>query len=484
MPTSDADIHMEDAAVNAEAAERAAAQPAASPISRLPFILRAIIVCVVILLVDVGLSYALVPYGSSTDLIFHDFYTAEEGSIDTLIIGPSYAMDVNPLYLDEVLGSDSYSLSVYSQSLDSAVPLIRLAQEKHPLKRVILGLAFETFSTDAYPHSNISIMQTRLAHEPIARYPEILGNYIATEEFFYDAKSIAALFPWAYNHVDLNVQAVSDNLRRRAQYPDPLDAYAETDDGGVYFGQGHFSYDYQADFNTFEAMGAFDDVRWADFLARRIASLERAATYCEAAGIELDVVVVPRPDFQLLARRDNYGSIMGRVRDTVEAHGGTYLDFCLADPAFYHPADAEFSDREHLNFAGQERFSRVLGELLAAKDAGEDISSAFFTTEQVEERIARMEGISLLNLSVEHAATSTIVRAVPYMRDGIRAEYEFYVLPQDGDWQLLRPYSEDPVFELPAEYAANGCTVMVHARQVGSTAAWERHHSAQVAPAS
>ena len=82
-----------------------------------PLAVRLVLVLVAAVLANWGLCWVLEPYGTTTEVVWSEYRAAADEDIDTLITGPSFAMDMDPNIIDPVLGSSSWSLSTRQLSL-------------------------------------------------------------------------------------------------------------------------------------------------------------------------------------------------------------------------------------------------------------------------------------------------------------------------------------------------------------------------------
>ena len=103
-----------------------------SDAKRNPWPRRALILLAVLaalLLLNLGLTLALEPYGANSEAVWYEYRqaTAAGEQFDTIVIGSSAAQDsLQPGPLDEALGCRSFSLASPGQSLNSSYELSEL----------------------------------------------------------------------------------------------------------------------------------------------------------------------------------------------------------------------------------------------------------------------------------------------------------------------------------------------------------------------
>lgn len=91
-------------------------------------VLRRIVETLVIVAIAVGLDvllvYALYPYGSTSEVVWSEYFSAADKSIDTVIVGSSTAQRaIDPNVLDDTLGTSTFTLATPAQPLeDTTLP--------------------------------------------------------------------------------------------------------------------------------------------------------------------------------------------------------------------------------------------------------------------------------------------------------------------------------------------------------------------------
>lgn len=436
--------------------------------SKLRSALAALILIIAAALANRGLGYALEPYGTITEVIWSQYRALEPGQIDTLCLGSSYAhRSFDPAALDAALGSASFNFATPAQSLDCSCEAIALAIEEHGVQRVILGLGIETLPQKPWINTYITFKQAEMADmDPVGRLTELLSIPLHGS-FFGSAASLGSFFPWAYNHVALNPAAIMGNVHAR-QTLSLDEAAAANDPGMIAFGMGYCNYDTHLPYDGI-APSQVSANRWDVSQADdgNLVALERILALCSEKGIELYVVVTPRPSFETLGYGDVYPRNMSALQQIVEAGGGTYLDFNLIHADAYAPLDDDFGDPEHFNPAGAERFSQALGALIARAEAGEDIQREFYRYGSWDEYLASQTRISIVNFETSVSGGSLRVDATAYVGDPAQVRYRFSLVDADGTAHTVRDWSPDP--ELVLTRKGHGtCTVRVDARNADS----------------
>lgn len=444
--------------------------------SKLRSALTALILIIAAALANWGLGYALEPYGTITEVIWSQYRALEPGQIDTLCLGSSYAhRSFDPAALDSTLGSTSFNFATPAQSLDCSYEAIELAIEEHGVQRVILGLGIETLPQTPWINTYITFKQAKMAGmDPVGRLSELLSIPLHGS-FFGGAASLGSFFPWAYNHVALNPSAIMGNIRAR-QTLSLDEAAAANDPGMTVFGMGYCNYDTHLPYDWISPSQVSAnrwDVAQAD--DENLAALERILALCADKGVELYVVVTPRPSFETLGYGRTYPANMSGLQQIVEEGGGIYLDFSLIHADVYAPLDDDFGDPEHLNPVGAERFSQALGTLIARAEAGEDIQSDFYRYSAWGEYLASQTRISIVNFETSVADGSLTAVATAYVGDPAQVLYRFILVEADGTAHTVQDWSPDPKLVLERE-GHGTCTIRVDARMADSAGEVDRSY--------
>ncbi len=425
--------------------------------------------------VNALITLALEPYGTAAEVTWHDYRLSADEDIDTLIIGSSFSQrNADPYALDEVLGSNSFSLSTPAQSFSNGLAALETAAKDHDIKRAVVFVGPESFQTEPWFNAQVTFMQAKSQGESI---PDILGNVgrlVFDDVNFASSKSITWMFPWCYSSVGYDAQAIRDNIQNRLNYPNPIDAASVVDPTWHYMGKGHGGYE-----------GRFDrDRKWltevsitndAPFLDKNIADFTKLLDFAESHGIELYVGIAPRPEYaNLIHQEDGYRDLMAWLQTFVEEHGGVYYDFNLTRPEFYRPEEDEFSDSQHLNIEGGQHLCRALGTLIAEREAGKDVSSHLFSYDDWDAYLASYRAVEYVYFTYELKYEDRIVEVTAHSisRPGETIEYKYDVLNPTNDMLAnVRPYDTDPVYRFAMHEGHGDVRLCLSARPQGSTEA-------------
>ena len=412
---------------------------------RWPLAVRLVLVLVAAVLANWGFCWVLEPYGTTTEVVWSEYRAAAGQDIDTLITGPSFAMDMDPNVIDPVLGSSSWSLSTHAQSLVGTRLTVETAIRDHGVRRVIIGLGYETIAREVWYNPSVTFVQAKAESEPISEQLSDWASLLMDPRYVGNGYSLTSLFPWSYDHVALSPSAIQQNIRCRLECATPLEASAIQFPNSIYFGKGHVSIDTTGNMEQMQTAAELGEDEKVENIANHMGTMREICELCAANDVQLVVVVVPRPEFEVLFNED-HAQVMGDLQELVEGSGGVYLDFTMVKPEVYQAAEDEFEDTEHLNFAGQERFSTLVAELLGRIDAGEDVSSLFWSYDEWDERVASVDEVSHVELSAQVTDAGVELEATVFAGSEVDVEYRFGEVDGTGAFVPFTDWSEEPTF--------------------------------------
>lgn len=414
-----------------------------------------LVVCLLAVLVALNhaLIYALVPSGGMTEVIWRQYDAAADDALDTVVVGSSYSMTIDPTALDETLGSRSFNLSTPSQSRQASLVAVQDAYEDHGIKRVVMGIAVGNMSM--YEHElmyDIAFHLNESAGRGLGHFLRTYASMTTGPEYWGKADSLAAMVPWAAYNVGWSPSVIRENVRnKRSRSPEELLA----GNGYRTKGQGYIIQGGLIDLQTVSERAVAATPEEYEVDERIIEEYRRIATYCSEHGIELYLVVTPRPEAALIRFEEEggYARAMGRFKEALSDTDAVFLDFSLTDPDFYRVELDEFRDIGHLNAAGAERFSSVLGDVIGRMEDGEDVTGLFLGHD--DEGWARyldaVSGIALAPFFATVGDGEIALELKSWAGTGVVTEFEVSRRLEDGSYEVLRPYNTENSFSYRTE---------------------------------
>ncbi len=443
---------------------------------RLSSAIKIVALVLIAVLADALIGYALCPFVSISELTWSDYRASASKDIDTIIIGSSFALlDLDPHTIDEQLESDTYCLGTLGQTMPDSLAALMTAKQDHDVKRVVFCLGPATLRDSPQYDREICFMQAKSAGESLPQAAQNAARVAFDENNFSSSKSIAWMFPWVYNHVNLNLQTISANLGDRLSGKTPSQISTGDDSGWRYVGAGHGSYD---KFESFESIGISTSAipSTAPFDKKHVQEFERLLDACAQQDVLTYVVVAPLPSYANLAQQNKkYPKLMKQLRDIAQNHGASYIDMNMAKPEFYRAAREDFFDRQHLNLQGAERASDALAKLIKKSEGGEDTSGLFFSYDDWNTYLDSYDAIEICMCDYQVEGDVLHVTASAVSRPGVLVEYQFESAPNgEGEFEIVQPYGK----ESKADVRIGGHGTMeirVRARVAGSKEEQDTH---------
>ena len=435
-----------------------------SRMSKAKVALRAAIAVVIIVLLNVLVSYALTPSASKNAVVWEDYKKAE--NVDTLFLGSSLTYHAaDPNTYDEITDSNTLTLASADQSPEESLQAIKTAIADHPIKRVVYGVSFSELrlATPANPGS--VFMRSRANAVPIGETSssilEILFRYGGAT----GANSINGIFPWIEAYAGPAPSGIAENIRQKQS---PGSVYEKThaiEPVWEYRGKGYGAYSGVMNYDT-EVGLYFSDTHDNDvdtpFDEVHMRALADLCDYCGEHGIELVVVSLPYPEFTIMAAGEGFYTQDDTVRQLVEAHGASFYDFNLASDDLLVMQPEFFYDYAHLNGAGAQAFTAALAKVVQMKEADEDPTSLFLTPEEHVQSLSHAFSAVLADASVEGDSIAVTARA--FAGNEVDVEYQLNMKPSGSDsWSYEGEWVDSNEFTMTPEQHCN-YTIRVSAR--------------------
>lgn len=419
-------------------------------------------------LLNAGITYVFEYYGCSAELTWTQYRMVEQGTLDTVSLGTSVALQAfDPYVLDEHLDSNTFNLSFYGLAHRYSARALERALAEHPIKRVYIGLSPSSMGEGEYDPASAMFTQYKMVGEPLAARLEDLGFLLAGGRLGISA-SLEVFFPWTINNLGNDPETVRENVHKRLTYSVEQLADGSLEGKDTSKGFRPFEKHVLDSDGIAQAVEVPQEGEGNVFSQTKIDDVARIAQICQEAGVELYVLVMPQPTYEVLTMGAHYPDSWGSVRDAVTSHGATFIDMNLVRPETFAFAEEEFCDTQHLNAAGAQRFSAFFAELVGRIEAGEDVSADFFGPyDEWDAYLASIDHIELVNFTTELAGDTVSVEAHLYAGPQVEAEYALEELDeQTGTYKTITEYGASPHFAIPADGQRH--TLRVLAREQGS----------------
>ena len=289
------------------------------PRSVLRRVVETLVIVGIVVGLDVLLVYALFPFGSTSEVVWSEYAAADNQDIDTVIVGSSTGQRcIDPNVLDGALGTSTFSLATPAQPIENTYLSVSEAISSHHVRRVIMGVDYETMSLDPWDKGTVTFVQAKAAHESL---PKAIGDYawlLTMPGFPSTTKFLEVLFPWTLAHVKGGVGSIADNVRMRLDGTTTIEA-ARSATLPDLRRQGVRQLQLPAGYEQGREAMSPTQHGIADFTDANMATLQKIVDLCRENDVQLVVVATPRPAFNVLCYGEKYPEQMARMRDAVES---------------------------------------------------------------------------------------------------------------------------------------------------------------------
>lgn len=430
------------------------------------------VVCVV--LINELLKFCLEPYGSASQVMWDDYH--KEDSIDQIFVGSSLCyVGISPYVVDDIMGTNSYNMGTPSQYLAQTKLAIKTAIEDHGVKRVVMALGYFSLTGERSTIAEVSFLRAKTKGESLLEKLTTYVNYAFDEDIVGTPASLNYFFPWIYNNVDLS--DVASNVKAKLEGKQATEQEMVNNVYRHYVGKG---YGYLSGYLNFDDTG--NDTTYSyyseTFSEDSLQELRDIANLCEENDVELIVIATPHPAYDVLSYGENgdeYFEKMYLLQELFAECGAEYYDFNLAKSELFTTSDKYFFDHEHMNQEGSEAFSTSLANFLLMKEAGEDVSSYFYSP---EEYLDSIDYISTIWFNTTTKTNGISVSSIAYTGTNVDVEYQYTVYNEStGEYTVVQDYSSSTSCLIPFDADGNddgSIKIVVNARQVGSDLAYEK----------
>lgn len=329
--------------------------------------------------VNLILNFLLEPARGASEIMWRGYYAEKE--LDTIFVGSSLCQGAfNPYIFNERLGIHSYNMGTPLQAVPQTVRAVEAALEEHEIKTVIFGMGFSTLKQEAVEEAELTFEKARISELGFFRESMEMLSYLYSDEVRETEKSIHYFFPWLYNHGDLSLSGVADNVSLKFwQMKEKLlyknDTLLQKKKGYQNHGGEVLNYDNRWELNTYRYYGA-------DFNEQMLEAFEALLQLCREKDVELIVINTPHPYFDVVACYEFYERNQNEVAALCQEYGAEYYDFSLAKPEVFEAKPEYFSDYEHMNEEGALAFCEQMCDFLLQREAGAETESGFYSVEE------------------------------------------------------------------------------------------------------
>ena len=377
------------------------------------------------------LTYVLEPAEDSSSATMWSGYNHAK-NIDTIYVGSSLChVGFNPDVLDPITGYHSYNMGTNAQMLAESYMAIDTAiREKH-IKRVVFGFGYFCMQRRQSIGSEVAFYRARGAYgDWKSRLTENM-SFLFSAENFKSSTSINYFFPWIYDHCTISVQEISKNLNIKKEKG--IETKPQKKETGYARQMKQLNYDaIGSDITEAGKHQKFDRSAYQE--------LAKICRLCNKNNVKLDVIVVPEPDYYVVAYGPDYFKKKAEIEKVCAENGVAYYDFNLAKPELYDAEPTYYADSEHMNETGATAFSRSVGYLLNQEDR-QNMKDLFYTQEKKKKK---MNYVTCVNYTSETVNDTIRIKAKAYTGTAVKPVYQFMVYDEARKaYSVIKDYSAD-----------------------------------------
>lgn len=295
----------------------------------------------------------------------HEFHNQQK--IDYLFSGASHVSHgINPQIADKEFNKSVFNLGTPAQQIDGTCALLKQAVKLYKIEKVFLELDFNiatSFSVQNRHGFTASYIVLDFLKSPELKYDFMLK--MSRPEYY-----LNTLLPIGKDKfIDLNPAKIGAKFK--SVVTGEYFKYEYNDKKSFYAGKGCV-----LDTDFFENGSIYstekeDPIKLAEISDTWKNSVAEMIQICKQNDIELILYSMPATDFYLNAK-GNYDEYFDFVRAFASQFGYDYFDFNLCKKDFLDLEDKDFSDDNHLNMSGVQKFTESFCNFFTGKISRED----------------------------------------------------------------------------------------------------------------
>ena len=393
-------------------------------------------------------------------LMMHEFYNQD--NIDILFVGASHCVrSVDPFILDEKTGKNTFLACSSDQEVDSSLALVKEALRMYKPEKIFMEIS----STLAQRTGNFKERESLTATYAVSDYMPLTFHKLS---LLINASSadhyVNSFWPARRNWqmiTDFNYIGNVLKTKSTSKYKDYSDYYVNSNmkKVGAYRGKGYAAYiDEYADHEFFVRYDYrnVNTEKISDDWKKTILDM---VDYCNANHVDIVLFATPVSNFELSAVK-NYDEYVSFIYDLVQTKNVQFIDFNLVSEDYFPYIQSNYSDGNHLNATGAEKFSLILSEYLN-HELPED-ALLLTVEEKLEKASPEFFGIAYADDYQENARVINLVS-----NPDNYFEYRVELITGSDDDILLQDYDLNHTIFVPFEQVPDA-EVRVTYREKGS----------------
>ena len=425
-------------------------------------ILKSILLIIVVFLFIKLILFFTVPNTSYTKLLWKDIY--KNSPFDVAIVGNSWVYcSANPKVFNSILGQNTIVLGSQDQKILDSYYTIKELYKTSNCKIVVLQINYEKL---------INLKGIRVSKTMI----DYMKPSLNKAEYYFHAFPpdywINALFP-GLQMVDINSfkpSKMKEIAREKLFNPD-LNIYSGN---RAYQNNGFVIINRNRSFNTRRIGRIFPMIFPVEYIKSEVLQYyQKTIEFCKSQGSE--VILASWPNFPYRIRQiRNYEKINKFITDFAIENNVEFLDFNYSKSNDFINNNDHYYDRlYHMNLDGANAFSTNLSKIIL-KIVNNEYNKEEYFYNSFDELAGSWNEV--FGVWLERDKETNELKAVSVIPPNREVEYEFAIVMDSGEYNVYRPYNENPLAE--AEKLPLGqYQIRVNARLIGSDEPFQQYNT-------
>lgn len=399
---------------------------------------------ILIILCVFGMSWALLRYllvddtTAYTRLTMHEYY--EQDQVDVLFMGASHCYrGFNPEVADDLTGLNTFNLGSASQPIEVTYLLMQDAVKRYDVKHIYVDLSYNIAKKKGLNMNSVYLITDYM--KPSFAKTAFLMKY-SDDDTYVNSFLLARRNSQEF----FDIGHISDVFSKKRSREYREFSYI-ANGGGWYGGKGYVGNNEEIQDGTFmdsykgEAFSLAIPEKWN-------VTIKNMMELCEKNNVELTFISTPISAYRLLAYGD-YDAYIDYVTDITDEYGIEYIDFNLLREEYWEDTSRCFMDYSHLNEEGSKRFTRILMQYMQGGYTKEEL---LYSSIKEKYDVLPPKFYGVLHESVSNDE-GEILNSIVTNDNG---KLYYRVLTEaDGKKEVLRDWSQDICFYVPAQYEGN-----------------------------
>lgn len=350
----------------------------------------------------------------------HEFYRQQ--NIDYLFCGASHTSHgINPRIADLSFNKNVFNAGTPAQQIDGTVAVLKQAVKLYSIEKVFMEMDFgiiTSYGIKERPGHTADYIVLDFLRDPLIKLDYMLKMTVP-------AYYLNSILPIGKDKLmDLDPKKVSAKIK--SVITGRYFKYEFGDEKSSYAGKGCVLDSESISDGSFSSDSFEEPIGPQNIHPDIISCLNQIVEICRKNNIELIFYSMPYSDFYLNEKGD-YDQYLNFCRNFATQNGCPYYDFNLCREKYFSLCDHDFSDDNHLNQSGIEKYTEIFCSFFTGKIPEDELFYASYADKMasISERIF---GLVLITSQDQKSLT---VYPVTNCRDKSRITYDFYAV-SDG----------------------------------------------------